>query len=47
MAFLTRLWHGFVRLFGLDTCPLPPPVQSRTPRQKAAHSQVERLLRRS
>lgn len=46
MTLLVRLWHGFLRLFGLDACPLPPQAGTRTPQQQAVRSRLGRLLRR-
>ncbi|MBI4081003.1 MAG: hypothetical protein HY423_00190 [Candidatus Lambdaproteobacteria bacterium] len=47
MAFLARLWRGFVRLFGLDTCPVPlAPARPATDRQQATRERLERTLRR-
>lgn len=47
MGWLSRLWHGFVRLFGLNTCPTPPaPSRPRTPRERAVRERLERVLER-
>lgn len=47
MTILVGFWRGFLRLFGLDTCPVPSAQsQFATPQQRAARARPERLLRR-
>jgi len=47
MALFARIWHGFLRLFGLDACPVPPgQARAATPQQRATRARLERLLRK-
>ena len=43
MAPLVKLWRGFVRLFGLDTCPVPPAAPG-DPAQEALRARLARRL---
>jgi len=48
MSRIDTLWRGLVRLFGLDTCPVPAATVAHreTPEQRALRERLERALRR-
>ena len=46
MTLVAKLWRAFARLFGLDTCPLPPATQPRTQQQADVRERLTRRLER-
>jgi hypothetical protein len=47
MSLLRSLWRGFVRLFGLDTCPVPKAsvTAPETAEQRARRIRAQRVMR--
>lgn len=41
---LRRIWHGFTRLFGLDTCAPAPPSRRETPEQRRVRERLQARL---